>query len=190
MTPLQQAQHIYQSSTPILRINGLGGRTWCRNDRKPTKRTGPWLPADYDVLNREAWEAEAPGIYFVAGDDGNIRYTGISRNGVHHRWRECPAIDTETRTLRPRRELHHSQCWQHVEREFRTKTSARFEVRCITAPRLMPVLMQLGAPLSGFAPLAADHEGLVGSVERWLCNKKSMNLVSWNVAMTGTPLRV
>ena len=182
--PLDHARRIYEAATPILRINGLGGPRWRRNDAKPAKRTGPWLPAQYEVLNRPVWERSAPSIYFVAGDDHVIRYTGISRNTVSHRWRECPAIDAETNALRPKRELHHSQCWRHVEREFEMGDVKQFEIRCITAVHLMPVLLEIGPPLSGFAPLKDDPEGVVCAVERWLCNNRSASLVPWNSAMT------
>lgn len=182
--PIDYARRIYQAATPILRINGLGTRMWRRNDATPARRTGPWLSADYTVLNRTIWERKAPSIYFVAGDDHLIRYTGISRNTVSHRWRECPAVDAETNTLRQRRELHHSQCWRHVEREFKAGTARQFEIRCITAPDLLPVLLSIGPPLSGFAPLASDDEGLICAVERWLCNNQTASLVPWNSAMT------
>ena len=184
MNPIDHANLIFQAASPIIRILGLGGRHWCRNDAKAAKRTGPWLSANYEVLDRVTWEARSPSIYFIAGDDNIIRYTGISRNRVKDRWRECPAIDAETRMLRPNKELHHSQCWQHVEREYLAKPSSVFEVRCITATRLLPVLHKIGPPVSGFAPLAGDHEGLISAVERWLCNNKSASLVPWNVSMT------
>ena len=181
---IDHARRIYNAATPILRINSIGGRLWKRNDATPAKRTGPWLPANYQIIDRSAWKRKAPSIYFVAGSDGFIRYTGISRNTVSHRWRECPAIDWETNALRPNRELHHSQCWVHVEREFKAGSVRYFEVRCITASELMPVLLDIGPPLSGFAPLAGDHEGLIGAVERWLCNNQSPSLGPWNNSMT------
>jgi hypothetical protein len=184
MTPEETARHIYQAAVPILKIMSLGGRRWLRNDKKKQKRTGPWLQAAYEVLDPNAWGAKSPCIYFIAGDDGLIRYTGISRNGAKHRWRESPAIDAETLMLRPKKELHHSQCWQHIEQEHLRNPSVTYEVRCITAPLLLPVLERLGPPLSGFAPLAQDHEGFVAALERWLCNNQSPDLVPWNRSMT------
>ncbi len=184
MTPEETARHIYQAAVPILKIMSLGGRRWLRNDKEKRNRTGPWLQATYEVLDPFAWGAKSPCIYFIAGDDGLIRYTGISRNGAKHRWRESPAIDAETLMLLPKKELHHSQCWQHIEQEYLRNPSIKFEVRCITAPLLLPVLEQLGPPLSGFVPLAEDHEGFVAALERWLCNNQSLDLVPWNKSMT------
>jgi hypothetical protein len=185
MQPFELAQEIYNAATPILRITKLGGQKWSRNDKKPTARTGPWLSATYEVLDRRTWEAKAACIYFVAGDDGVIRYTGVSRNGVKHRWREATAVDTESGTLRSKKELHHSQCWRHIEREYSSRPESVFEIRSMSGSQLASVLSRLGPPLSGFLPLENDHEGLVSAIERWLCNNQSSRLVAWNIAMTG-----
>ena len=184
MTPEEIARNIYQAAVPILKIMSIGGRRWLRNDKTKQKRTGPWLQATYEVLDPDAWGAKSPCIYFIAGNDGLIRYTGISRNGAKHRWRESPAIDAETLMLRPKKELHHSQCWQHIEQEYLRNPSITYEVRCMTAPLLLPVLERLGPPLSGFIPLAQDYEGFVAALERWLCNNQSPELVPWNRSMT------
>ena len=117
MDALDHALALYRAASPILKISGLGIRKWRRNDGKAAARTGPWLPARYEVLDRKRWDARVPSIYFVAGADSIIRYTGISRNKVSDRWRECPAIDHETGLLLSMRELHHScgrQC-EHAE---------------------------------------------------------------------------
>lgn len=179
------AKEIYEAATPILRVHGLGGREWRRNDEKHTGRTGPWLPAKYDVLDRDTWKRKAVCIYFVCGQDGVIRYTGISRNGVNHRWREATAIDHETGLRRDRKELHHSQCWRHIEREYSERPSSVFEIRVISGAELGRTLQRLGPPLSGFLALGSDHEGMVMAVERWMCNNQSPSLVPWNSAMTG-----
>jgi hypothetical protein len=42
----------------------------------------------------------------------------------------------------------------------------------------------MGPPLSGFAVLREDGEGLVASIERWLCNNQTTDLVKWNTSMT------
>ncbi|MDP3615090.1 MAG: hypothetical protein Q8R98_24880, partial [Rubrivivax sp.] len=136
-TAADHALIIYQASTPILKITGLGGKQWRRNDAKAAARTGPWYPAQYSILDRASWKQRLPSMYLVAGDDGNIRYTGISRNQVSQRWRECPAIDAETGQLRQQVEIHHSQCWRHVEREYFAGQSRSFEIRSITASHLL-----------------------------------------------------
>lgn len=180
---LHFANQIYQAAQPVIQIHSVGGPRWKRNVAKGA-RIGPWLPAKYEIINHDVWEAKAPCLYLVAANDSIIRYVGISRNGLKHRWRESPALDAETEVALPRRQLFHSQCWKHIEREYALAPQSRYEVRCIHADRLLPVLERLGPPLSAFAALRGDGEGIVASVERWLCNHKSDHLVSWNVSMT------
>ena len=177
------AGEIYRASTPVLRIQGIGGRRWKRNVAKGA-RIGPWLQAKYEVLNKSVWESRTPCLYLVVGPDKAIRYVGISRNRLKDRWRASPAYDAETMQRLPENQLFHSQCWKHIERETEANPSAGFEVRCINADALLPVLERLGPPLSAFTALRGDGEGIVAGVERWLCNNKGPSLVSWNVAMT------
>jgi len=114
MKPHELAKEIYNEATPIIKINSLGTTLWRRNDKKPLARTGPWHSAKYEVLDRSTWLKKNACIYFVAGDDGIIRYTGISRNGIKDRWREAPAIDPASGNRLSKNELHHSQCWPHI----------------------------------------------------------------------------
>ena len=183
-TPLQIAKSIFEAATPILKINGLGGKRWRRNVASGG-RIGPWLQADYSVLDEKAWRSVGPCLYLVQGSDACIRYVGISRNGVKHRWRTSPALDAETLQPIEKRQLFHSQCWKHMEAEFQAGLRVQFEVRSIEGPELGALISKLGAPLNGFLPLASDYEGLTAAVERWLCNSQSKDLVSWNSAMTG-----
>lgn len=181
---VSHASEIYRAATPVLHIYSIGGRRWKRNVAKGA-RIGPWLQAKYRILNSVAWEARTPCLYLVAGADEIIRYVGISRNRMKDRWRTSPAYDAETMVRLPENQLFHSQCWKHVERESTERPGSTFEVRCITGENLLPVLQRLGPPLSAFTALHGDGEGIVAGVERWLCNSKSAQLVSWNVAMTG-----
>lgn len=183
-TAFQYARRIFDAATPVLRIHGVGGRRWKRNVAKGC-RIGPWLQGQYDVLDQGAWLEKGACLYLVCGDDDLIRYAGISRNGLKHRWRTSPAYDAETMERLPRNQLFHSQCWKHIERESLARPGARFEVRAISAARLLPELARLGGPLAAFLALGDDGEGVVAGVERWLCNHRSPQLVSWNVAMTG-----
>ena len=183
ITAISHAFEIYSASTPVIRIQGLGGYLWKRNVAKGG-RIGPWLQAKYEVLNQTVWEARTPCLYLVIGSDKLIRYVGISRNRLKDRWRTSPAYDANTMTRLAENQLFHSQCWKHIERETDENPNAFFEVRCINATVLLPVLERLGPPLSAFTALRGDGEGIVAGVERWLCNNKSQSLVSWNVAMT------
>ncbi|MGJ7522697.1 hypothetical protein ACSFA0_19585 [Variovorax sp. LT1P1] len=148
-------------------------------------RIGPWLQAEYDILDQVVWKARSPCLYLVAGSDGAIRYVGISRNRLADRWRVLPAFDAETMTPLPTRQLFHSQCWSKIESEVEQEPESTFEVRCIDGARLSPLLAKLGPPLAAFTALGDDGEGIVAGVERWLCNNRGPELVSWNVAMTG-----
>ena len=85
----------------------------------------------------------------------------------------------------PRNQLFHSQCWKYIETESQSDPERIFEVRAIGADALVPILESIGPPLSGFAVLRDDGESVVAGVERWLCNNRSSQLVSWNVSMTG-----
>lgn len=183
-TPFQTATSIFEAATPILKIHGLNGPRWKRNVAKGA-RIGPWLQADYSVLDEKKWASKGACLYLVRGQDGRIRYVGISRNGVKHRWRVSPALDAQTLQPLPKRQLFHSQCWKHMEAEYQSSPSSQFEVRFIEGPALSSLITKMGGPLTGFLPLADDHEGLVAAVERWLCNNQSNELVSWNSAMTG-----
>jgi hypothetical protein len=181
---LQHAQTIYAAAKPIIKIHGVGGKRWKRNVAKGA-RIGPWLQGDYSIVNESVWREKGACLYLVQGNDGAIRYVGISRNGVKHRWRVSPAYDAETMVQLSKGQLFHSQCWKHIEIECTVKPGLTFEVRTIDAKALIPLLEKMGAPLSGFLALGSDHEGIVAGVERWICNHSSNQLAHWNVAMTG-----
>jgi len=174
------ATEILRASTLVLKISKVGGRAWKRKVPDDDPRRGPWLPAVWEVMDQKIWTRRVGSLYLVAGEDRLIRYVGISRNRVADRWRLSPAVDAETHEPLPQSQLFHSQCWAHLQRE-----SGRYEVRCISGDELLPVLERLGPPVSGFATLRGDAEGIAAAVERWLCNHRSERLVSWNVAMTG-----
>lgn len=142
------------------------------------------MPASYEIINRKVWEARSPCLYLVAGRDERIRYVGISRNRLKDRWRVSPAYDAQTMIRLAQNQLFHSQCWKHIERESAAEDGVAYEVRCIDGAALLPLLKELGPPLSAFTALGGDAEGIVAGVERWLCNNQSPELVSWNVAMT------
>lgn len=180
---IEHAYEIFRAATPVIRIHEIGGKRWKRNVAKGA-RIGPWLQAKYDILNNSVWVARNPCLYLVAGGDGVIRYVGISRNRLKDRWRVSPAHDAESMERLSENQLFHSQCWKHIERENAVEPTSTYEVRCIDGSMLLPVLERLGPPLSAFAALKGDGEGIVADVERWMCNNKGPKLVSWNVAMT------
>jgi len=97
MTPTahQHAYAIFNAAIPVIRIHGIGGKRWKRNVARGA-RVGPWLQAEYDILDKGLWKARTPCLYLVAGNDGVIRYVGISRNRLADRWRVSAALDAET----------------------------------------------------------------------------------------------
>lgn len=183
-TPIQNAQAIFNAATPVLKIHGVGGKRWKRNVATGG-RIGPWLQGSYDVLDQTAWHRMEACLYLVAGSDRKIRYVGISRKRLKDRWRESPALDAQTMERLPKRQIFHSQCWKHIERESTATPGVTFEVRAIHASDLVPLLARIGGPLAGFGALKDDGESVVAGVERWLCNNSSSELVTWNTAMTG-----
>lgn len=177
------ANSIFTAAQPVLRIHGLSGPRWRRNVAKGA-RIGPWLQASFQVLDEMSWKARRPCLYMLAGSDGGIRYVGISRNRMADRWRVSPALDADTLAQLPRRQLFHSQCWRPMEDEVTCHPQSSYEVRCIDGVSLTRLVSRLGPPVSGFAALAGDDEGVVAAVERWMCNQQTGQLVPWNKAMT------
>lgn len=112
----KMAYRIYDAAVPTIQIQGLGGKLWKRNVAKGA-RIGPWLQADYRILDERRWKERRPCLYILAASDGVIRYVGISRNRMADRWRESPAFDAETMVPLPRRQLFHSQCWARIQEE-------------------------------------------------------------------------
>jgi hypothetical protein len=174
---------IFKAAKSVLRIHGMAGPKWRRNVASGA-RIGPWLQASFDVVDDVAWKARTPCLYMLAGTEGGIRYVGISRNRMADRWRVSPALDADTLVQLPRRQLFHSQCWKPMQDEVARAPHQTYEVRCIDGASLTQAVSRLGPPVSGFAVLAGDHEGVVAAVERWICNQQTAQLVPWNKAMT------
>lgn len=181
---IKYAYAIFQAATPVIRIHGIGGKRWKRNVATGS-RIGPWLEAEYEILDKAMWEARNPCLYLVASKDGLIKYVGISRNRLKDRWRISPAYDAKTMARLPNNQLFHSQCWKYIELESKQTDIGAYEIRCINGASLLNLLEKLGPPLNAFTVLRGDDEGIVAGVERWMCNNKSPELVSWNIAMTG-----
>ena len=184
---VDNARTIFNAATPIIKIYGVGGKRWKRNiaNNPRDPRIGPWLQGQYETINETAWKNKDACLYMVQASDSIIKYVGISRNGLRHRWRTSPAYDAETMQKLPKNQIFHSQCWKHIESESLARPGISFEVRAIAADALVRTLEQIGAPISGLAVLKDDGESVVAGVERWLCNNSSHELAAWNVAMTG-----
>jgi hypothetical protein len=182
------AEVLFGSATPVLQVHRLDPPLWKRKiDKNPRDlRTGPWLQARFTVVNDHVWRKREACLYLVKQGFGPVRYVGISRNGVRHRWRTSPAYDPLSMTRLPNNQLFHSQCWRHMQLLALQNPTIDVEVRTITRELLCPTLTALGPPLSGFLPLGEDGEGLCAAVERWLCNRRSGDFLSWNTAMTSS----
>ncbi|MDO9050865.1 MAG: hypothetical protein Q7U70_05190 [Methylotenera sp.] len=184
----EQAVKIFQSATPVIKIHGVGGKQWKRNIAKNPNdaRIGPWLQGKYDILDEKVWREKGACLYLVAGSDSNIRYVGISRNGLKHRWRTSPAYDAVTMQKLPDNQIFHSQCWKNIERESLTNPNITFEIRCISSQQISAMHNQLSPKISSLVEAFRDDgESIVAGIERWFCNGKSTDFLSWNVAMTG-----
>ncbi len=181
------AESIYAAATPVLHIQRLTGPRWKRKiEKNPCDaRIGPWLQAQYTVVNDAAWRNKGACLYLVKAAGGPVRYVGISRNGMKHRWRTSPSYHADTMVRLSEDQLFHSQCWKHMEAAASTNPAIQIEVRCIQHEALAPELARLGPPLSGFLALGDDGEGTCAAVERWLCNRSEGQFLSWNTAMTG-----
>jgi hypothetical protein len=176
----QYTRSIFNQSTLVIEISGIGGKLWKRNVTKGS-RIGPWLQANYEIVNTGAWKSKEACLYFVSGTDQKVRYVGISRNGLNHRWRTSPAYEAETMERLDQNQLFHSQCWKHIESETALNPKAKFQVRSIDAATLIPLLQKLGDPISAFCALRDDAESVVAGVERWICNNSDHDLARWNV---------
>lgn len=102
LSAVELVRCIHQAATPVIRILDVGGRRW-RRKVASGPRIGPRLPARYEILDHATWSARQPCLYLVAGDDGTVRYVGISVNRMKDRWRECPVLDADTMAHRCRR---------------------------------------------------------------------------------------
>src|SRR5690348_9713203 len=109
----QYVSIIFNAATPVIKIHGIGGKRWKRNVAKGS-RIGPWLQGQYEIIDGLVWRQRQPCLYLVQGSDSHIRYIGISRNGLKHRWRTSPAFDAETGKKLLTNQLFHSQCWKHI----------------------------------------------------------------------------
>lgn len=184
---IQIAEFIFSAATPVLHIHRLESPLWKRKiERNPRDaRIGPWLQARYTVLNERAWREKGACLYLVKQSAGPVRYVGISRNGVKHRWRTSPAYDANTMSRLAEDQLFHSQCWRHMQSAAAADPQVSVEVRTIMHSTLATKLSALGPPLSALLALGDDGEGLCAAVERWLCNRSNGAFLSWNTAMTG-----
>ena len=185
-TASEAADSIFKVATPVLRIHSLEGPQWKRKMEKNPRdaRIGPWLRANYSVLDEQAWREKGACLYLAKLDSGPVRYVGISRNGVKHRWRTSPAYDAISMNRLPEDQLFHSQCWRHIQAAAAINPRIHVEVRTVMHSALATELARLGPPLSGFLALGDDGEGMCAAVERWLCNRSEGAFLSWNTAMT------
>ena len=188
ITAKQQGINLFNIATPVIKIHGVGGDKWKRNiaNNPNDSRIGPWLQGKYEVLDESKWREKGACLYIVAGSDSNIRYVGISRNGLKHRWRTSPAYDAVTMNKLSKNQIFHSQCWKNIERESLNNPNVTFEVRCISAEQIKSIHHQLSSQISSLViAFKEDGESIVAGIERWLCNNNSVDFLPWSVAMTG-----
>ena len=54
---MEHTASIYEEASLVIKIKGIGGKKWKRNVAKGA-RIGPWLQADYEIINNSAWRNE------------------------------------------------------------------------------------------------------------------------------------
>jgi hypothetical protein len=176
------AAELMTAAPPVIDIYGMGGRRWKRNVPDSDSRRGPWWQLDYRVLDRERWSSRSPCLYLVSGGDGGMRYVGVSKNRSGDRWRISPAIDAETMISLPEKQLFHSQCMKHIQREFAVNSGAKFRVHILFEYELLNPNANFARGLSCVPRMAGMF---AEDIETWLCSHKSDNIARWNVAKTG-----
>ncbi len=179
---MQCAEILRKGAKLALEITGVGEPVW---ERKPEGgRRGPWLTGAYRVHDEAAWHLQKPCLYMVVRE-GEFRYFGISRQRLKTRWRLSPALDPQDRTRVIGKNIFHSQCWKHLEREMQERPGIPFFVYVIHGSDLIAMLSQHSdLPLSGLLALGNDEEGIVAAAERWFCNRQGVRFADWNSAMT------
>lgn len=179
-----EANKLNALSTPVLKINGIGGTFWKRNV-KSGSRVGPWLQGEFEILNEAAWKEKAPCLYLVSSSSGTIHYVGISRNRLKDRWRTSPAYDAETMHRLPKDQIFHSQCWKHIQTETKIKPDLKFEIRAIKADAIIKNKELFNTEITALVTaFSSDGESIVAGIERWFCNNSEIDFLNWNVAMT------
>ncbi|RIZ66222.1 MAG: hypothetical protein D0531_05575 [Methylococcales bacterium] len=150
------AKAIFDRGTPFLKINDIAklNKRWCRNVKDGDSRRGPWMVAEYEILNSSAWAKLAPCIYMVKASDDGLRYVGVSKNRLKDRWRLSPAYDESLTVKLPDKQLFHSQCWKKMENELIESNNLTFEVRVLFSDNLSELYKQGVISLS--CPLAIE----------------------------------
>lgn len=152
-----------------------------RNVDEKNARYGPWLQADYEILNEKVWRNREACLYLVGSSDHSITYVGKSEKGLKARWRTPPAYDAEDPSQAlPQDKLFHSQCWRYIEDESAKNPDIWFQVRSVSAKRLVALLKEIGPPVEHLAKSSANGGSVVRKVERWLRNHRSNELARWN----------
>ena len=183
----QTIQVLIGAAKPVIYISKvhLDKPKWYRNVPRSDHRYGPWMEADWELLNEQIWKKQEPCMYLVIGSDRKLRYVGISRRKMKDRWRVSPAYNPETKERLTGKRLFHSQCWVRIENECSRNPDATFLVKCLTGTELEKILETHEMELSGLLTLRGDAEGIAAGVERWICNRSNTDIAKWNVAMTG-----
>lgn len=172
--------YLVGKSTPVLMVSEIGGREWYRKPKD--RRRGPWLSANYSVINETAWRRKGPCIYFVRDKTANLRYVGISLNAMEDRWRTSPAY-TASDILLPGDELFHSECWPKICEYARSGKVSSYEISVLSGIELLELLRTVNHDLVHVSFLRNDPEIAVTVLELWICKYGYMTL--WNKALTG-----
>lgn len=162
---------------PVLQINGFSKNYWCRNVKNQDKRKGPWLSANYRVINDKKWNTKGACVYLVINEKSELKYVGKSKNKLKDRWRTSPAFDQFGNAL-GRKELFHNQCWPHMCEDSLNGNSESYEVMVLGVPEINDFLNSEELNTVILNVDTSDHALFVQQFENWLINISSGSL--WN----------
>ena len=169
------ASVIIEASQPVIKINGFNDFEWYRKTKD--SRKGPWLQSDYKVIDEKLWREMKPCLYFLTGDNGELKYVGRSVNRIKDRWRTSPAYD-EFGNLLNRNEMFHSQCWRHMCDAKKAGSNDIYVVSVIHDVALVELLSNINHEISGLSVFKNDPEIAVIALEVWF--NKYFQSKLWN----------
>ena len=166
---------IIEASQPVIKINGFNDFEWYRKTKD--SRKGPWLQSDYKVIDEKLWREMKPCLYFLTGDNGELKYVGRSVNRIKDRWRTSPAYDANEKPLN-RHEMFHNRCWPHMCDAKKPVSNETYVVSVIHYTDLVEVLSTINHEISGLLVFKNDPRRFVKKVEDWFIDNFMSQL--WN----------
>ena len=128
-------------------------------------------------IDSKLWREMKPCLYFLTGDNGELKYVGRSVNRIKDRWRTSPAYDVFGNLLN-RKEMFHSQCWRHMCDAKKAGSNDIYVVSVIHDVALVELLSNINHEISGLKVFKNDPEIAVIALEVWF--NKYFQSKLWN----------